>query len=444
MYGDHHRRRSFPRAPRRQPGRHRGLPRPEAPLSSRLTESTLRGEEQESAQTGTLSGSFSETPLFIVLRRIQKQRLSGTLSVIREEQMRQLFFENGELQAARSSQEEHRIGATLVRWGYISQTDLESALATQRQTRERIDLILIEKGLVTRAVIDSEARRQMEQIVFSTLSWPDGAFHFEANTGPVELDVSVSLSQEMIIEGIRRIPESEQFLELLGDLSAIPMLTRDPMSSGALRMLRDAVGLLEHIDGKTTARQLLESVSSSGTAKILYSLLFAGLIEMQAQPRPTSESGAMKASVLAGSRLDLRDRAERAAAAAEEKSGAIPAALPGPPPTGESAATIAERSSRQLVLDTYRQLDWLSHYDLLGVSRKATLAEIDEAYRSRARLFDPTLKAHPELVDLWRPLTVLAKWLKVAHGVLSNPLSREAYDRKIAEATPAGGNEPPG
>ena len=420
------------------------MPGPEAPFSSRLTESTLRGEEQESAQTGTLSGSFSETPLFIVLRRIQKQRLSGTLSVIREEQMRQLFFENGELQAARSSQEEHRIGATLVRWGYISQTDLESALATQRQTRERIDLILIEKGLVTRAVIDSEARRQMEQIVFSTLSWPDGAFHFEANTGPVELDVSVSLSQEMIIEGIRRIPESEQFLELLGDLSAIPMLTRDPMSSGALRMLRDAVGLLEHIDGKTTARQLLESVSSSGTAKILYSLLFAGLIEMQAQPRPTSESGAMKASVLAGSRLDLRDRAERAAAAAEEKSGAIPAALPGPPPTGESAATIAERSSRQLVLDTYRQLDWLSHYDLLGVSRKATLAEIDEAYRSRARLFDPTLKAHPELVDLWRPLTVLAKWLKVAHGVLSNPLSREAYDRKIDEATPGRADKPSG
>jgi hypothetical protein len=73
------------------------------------------------------------------------------------------------------------------------------------------------------------------------------------------------------------------------------MLTRDPMSSGALRMLRDAVGLLEHIDGKTTARQLLESVSSSGTAKILYSLLFAGLIETKAQLRPTSESGTMKA-----------------------------------------------------------------------------------------------------------------------------------------------------
>ena len=378
-----------------------------------------------------LSGTLAQTPLFVVLRRIQKERLSGTLSVIREDQVRQLFFENGELQAARSSREEHRIGATLVRWGYISQADLESALVLQRQTRERIDQILVEKGLVTRAVIDGEARRQMEQVVFSTLSWPDGAFHFEADTGPVELDVSVSLSQEMIIEGIRRIPESEQFLELLGDLSAVPTLTRDPMSSGALRLLRDAVGVLEQIDGKTSAQQLLESVSSTGTAKILYSLLFAGLIEMHPARRPAAESG----SVLAGSRLDLRDAQERAAREDAENAAATST------PAAPGATTAATRGSRQIVLDTYRQIDWLSHYDLLGVSRKATASEIEEAYRFRARLFDPTLKAHPELVDLWRPLTVLAKWLKVAYGVLSNPASREAYDRKIAEATPAA---PPG
>ena len=83
----------------------------------------------------------------------------------------------------------------------------------------------------------------------------------------------------------------------------------------------------------------------------------------------------------------------------------------------------------------YRGLDWLSHYDLLGVSRKATQAQIEEAYRDRSLLFDPSLKAHPELVDSWRQLTVLAKWLRVAHGVLSKPQSRQAYDQKIDEAT---------
>jgi hypothetical protein len=385
-----------------------------------------------------LSGTLQTTPLFVVLRRIQKERLSGTLSVVREDQVRQLFFEGGELQSARSSREEHRIGATLVRWGYISQSHLDDALETQRRTHERIDLILIERGLVTRVIIDSEARRQMEQVVFSTLSWPDGAFHFEANTGPVELDVSVSLSQEMIIEGIRRIPESEQFTELLGDLSAVPTLTRDPMSSGAVRMLRDAVGLLSQIDGKTSARQLLESAPSTGTAKILYSLLFAGLIEMKSVARPTAAPARQttatmkKVNVLAGSKMDLRDLDERKEAA---KDADDTGATHKPPP-------VPSRTPRQIVLDTYRQLDWLSHYDLLGVTRKASRSEIDEAYRARFLLFDPALKAHPELVDLWRPLTVLAKWLKVAYGVLSNPDSREAYDKKIAEATPTGTPNP--
>lgn len=367
-------------------------------------------------ESPAITGSLSTTPLFVVLRRIQLERLSGTLSVFRDEQVRQLVFEGGELRAARSSREDHRIGATLVRWGYITEKDLESALAAQRETHERLDWILVEKGVVTRAVVDGEARRQMEQIVFSTLSWPDGAFHFEAGTGPLELDVAVSLSQEMIIEGIRRIPESEQFQELLGDPSAIPVVTNDAMSSGSLRLLPEAIGVLSQVDGKRSTRELLQTATTtpSARAKMLYSLLFAGIIEM----KPDTGAGA-------------KARPTGSTPSAESRDTAMPA---------RSAAPI-QPTSRQIVLDTYRQLDWLSHYDLLGVSRNAEPADIEAAYKERSRLFDPSLKSHPELVDLWRQLTLLAKWLRVAHGVLSNPEVREAYDKKINEAIP-GASEP--
>lgn len=392
-----------------------------------------------------ISGRLSETRLFVVIRRIQREQLSGTLSVIRGDQVRQLIFENGELYAARSSQEEHRVGATLVRWGYITEQDLKEALESQQKTHQRIDSILVEKGLVTRAVVDSEARRQMEQIVFSTLSWPEGTFHFEADTGPFELDVAASLSQEMIIEGIRRIPESEQFMELLGDLSGVPALTRDPMTSGALRLLKDSVGLLSHIDGKTSLQSLLESSSIPGTAsaKILYSLLFAGIIEVH----PAGEAPAFSPERRKGGRrTEDRDpegflydisaagaflKAAETGILTKPQEPVVPEAVSPP-----KKAPDVPRTPRGLVLEMYRQLDWLSHYDLLGVSRKATEAEIEEAFRVRSRLFDPSLKAHPELVDCWRQLTVLAKWLRVAHGVLSKPESKRAYDRKIDEATP--------
>ena len=387
--------------------------------------------EAAASETG-FSGTLRESPLFVVLRRIQRERLTGTLSVFRDEQVRQLFFEHGELQAARSSQEEHRIGRTLVRWGYITEQDLALALEAQHRTHERIDTILVENGLVTRVVIDSEARRQMEQIVFSTLAWPDGAFHFESNTGELELDVSVSLSQEMIIEGIRRIPESEQFTELLGDLSAVPTLTRDPMSSGAFRLLRDAVEILDQIDGKRSAQELLgrAPVSGGASAKILYSLLFAGLIEM----RSPAEGSVPAAEAVGGTETGFEERRSATQQMLEESlkiRRTSQRAIPMPAPDQN-----LPRTDRQVVLETYRQLDWLSHYDLLGVSRKASQTEIEEAFKNRSRLFDPSLKAHPELVDCWRQLTVLTKWLKVAYGVLSNPIPRAAYDRRIAESTP--------
>jgi hypothetical protein len=387
------------------------------------------------AESG-FSGSLRDSPLFVVIRRIQRERLSGTLSVFREDQVRQLFFVHGELEAARSSQEDHRIGRTLVRWGYITEQELAHALDIQAQTHERIDKVLVENGLVSRVLIDSEARRQMEQIVFSTLSWPDGAFHFEANTGELELDVEVSLSQEMIIEGIRRIPESEQFTELLGDLSAVPTLTRDPMSSGAFRLLRDAVEVLDQIDGKRSARELLTGVSGSASAKILYSLLFAGLIEM----RPPASASSPAADANGGDETGFPDQRTATQQLLEDSlkiRRPSQRAIPMPGPDGS-----VERAPREIVLDTYRQLDWLSHYDLLGVSRKANTKEIEDAFQSKSRLFDPSLKAHPELVDCWRQLTVLTKWLKVAHGVLSNPTARATYDRKIEQSTPPAGEIP--
>jgi hypothetical protein len=386
-----------------------------------VTEGSADSPESPILEAAGFSGQLSQAFLFVALRRIQRARLSGTLSVFREDQVRQLFFEAGELRGARSSREEHRIGATLVRWGYISQKGLAEALEIQQETRQRIDQILVEQGLVTRAVIDSEARRQMEQIIFSTLAWPDGSFHFEPNTGAGELDVDTSFSEDVLIEGIRRIPESEQFVELLGDLKSMPRLTRDPMSTGAFRLLKDAVDVLEHVDGKTSFDRLLHSGPSTGSAaaKILYSMMFAGLIEAAPPPEQPEE---------------LEEEAQPAAA--KEVFGEETQPVGRRAITEAAALHLPPGSSRQIVLETYRQLDWLSHYDLLGVSRKAKQSEIDQSYRAHALLFDPARKSHPELADLWKQLTVLARWLKVAHGVLSDPKKRANYDKKIDETTP--------
>ena len=116
-------------------------------------------------------GSLSETPLPQVLRRIFLGSLKGTLTLVHGDETRHLFFEKGELRTATSSREGQRIGAFLKRRGSISDADLTWALETvAKQGRTRLGKLLVERGLISRTVLDAEMRRLVEEIVFSTFA----------------------------------------------------------------------------------------------------------------------------------------------------------------------------------------------------------------------------------------------------------------------------------
>src|ERR1700682_6199981 len=120
-------------------------------------------------------GSLAETPLPQVLRRIFLEGLKGTLSLAQGDKTRHLFFEKGQLRTATSSREGQRIGAFLKRRGWITDEELAWALETvAKQGRARLGKILVEKGLVSRAVLDAEMRRLVEEIVYTTFAWEEG------------------------------------------------------------------------------------------------------------------------------------------------------------------------------------------------------------------------------------------------------------------------------
>ena len=91
--------------------------------------------------------------------------------------------------------------------------------------------ILVDRGLVSRTVLDAEMRRLVEEIVFSTFAWDSGEYKFQASPGVLDPDVALTLSTAaIIVEGIRRLPESEAFRERLGDGHRVAILATDPMS----------------------------------------------------------------------------------------------------------------------------------------------------------------------------------------------------------------------
>jgi tetratricopeptide (TPR) repeat protein len=354
-------------------------------------------------------GSLSETPLPQVLRRIFLESLKGTLSLVHGDETRHLFFEKGELRTATSSREGQRIGAFLKRRGWITDTDLNWALDTiAKQGRARLGKILVDRGLVSRTVLDAEMRRLVEEIVFSTFAWDNGEYRFQASAGVLDPDVALTLSTAaIIVEGIRRLPENDAFRERMGDGHRVPILATDPMSRYQyLPLTPQEAYLLSRIDGILDVDSLLKIAGASrlATAKILYALVSCGIVEWKQEgaERPVSGRGGFHG-------LNV-----------------------------EVAAAPTDRSPghAELVKNTYRRIDWLSHYELLGVPRDAPPEKVSEAYFERSRLFHPDLRHRDDLAKFERELSAVFERMKTAYEALSDPEKRAVYDHGL-DAAPA-------
>lgn len=347
-----------------------------------------------------LRGSIDATPLPQILREIFLDQLRGTLTLARGEDVRRLYFEKGELRTATSSREGQRIGAFLRRRGRVSEEDLLWALEEiGRQKGSRLGQKLVERGLLTRSVIDAEMKRLVEEIVFSAFEWESGEYRFEASAAVLDPDIVLAFSTAaIIVEGIRRLPETPVFRERLGKGSGVLRLARDAMSRYQdLSLAPQEAYVLSRVDGQLPLDGLLAIAGSSraSAAKTLYALLSCGLVEWK-----TDEIERESVEKVASLSVDVTND-------------------PLPPTPGHA----------ELVRNTWRRIDWLSHYELLGVGREATVEDIRRAYLEKGRLFHPDLRHRPDLALLEKELTAVFERLEVAHGVLADPEARAEYDR---------------
>jgi curved DNA-binding protein CbpA len=379
---------------------------------------TGSGASSDLPAAAPLRGSLAQTPLPQILRWIFVDQLRGTLTLARGDDLRRLYFEKGELRTATSSRESQRIGAFLQRRGRVSDEDIRWALdEIARQKGSRLGQKLVERGLLTRAIIDSEMKRLVEEIVFSAFEWEDGEYRFEPSTAVLDPDIVLAFSTAaIIVEGIRRLPENPIFRARLGEGSGVLRLAREPMSRYQyLPLAPQEAYVLSRIDGLLDVDSLLAIAGSSrGTAaKMLYALLSCGLVEWKSD----GTEGRASVGTVATLNVEVANEPQRS--------------TPG---------------HAELVRNTWRRIDWLSHYELLGVGRDASPEEIRRAYLEKSRLFHPDLRNRPDLAALGKELTAVFERLKVAHDALADPDARAEYDRQPGESAgpvlSAGGGDP--
>jgi tetratricopeptide (TPR) repeat protein len=423
-----------------------------------------------------MRGSLDEGILPGLMRELYVGRKSGVLVFRRGDERRGVRFRAGNIVHGDTNVREDRLGEVLVRLGRFSEAELKRATGFALRDRRRLGLILVDLGILAAAELEDALALHVHAVLSKVFAWSEGSFEFtpedgsETGEGDVTLKVSTG---DLILQAARSVSDPDVVRYCLGDIDRILGLSPDPLLRFQRVALTPSDGyVLSRVDGSLSTRELIAMtpLPAEDVQRSLFGLLSIGMVEYLSLPPkaplegaapadPTSRAGALPdagmaptlpgapnpAALPAGEPDRVPDAvrppmADAADAADDDRELVVLDALDAP----EAPAEAPSPDPRRLeILEAHAKLADRTHFELLGVTRDATDAQVKEAYFRLAKRFHPDVHHDPALADLRDQIEAVFVALGEAYEVLRNPRIRARYESQLHPAPKAGAGAAP-
>jgi curved DNA-binding protein CbpA len=323
-----------------------------------------------------------------LLRDLYLQRGTGLLHFTRGADRGSVCFIRGHIAWGQSSLEECRLGSVLVRHGLVSPESIEQAYELVGGGK-RLGDVLLEAGGIDRERLDQALALQVRETLLNVFGWVDGGWRFEEHD-PQHFkgyDQALGVSTgDLIMDAVWCVADPDVVVYALGDLDRPLALTTDPL----LRFQRVTLTQMDRLlvsqaDGLRSAQEVLALVPDDAleAQRSLFGLLCVGLLELVDLPEPPEPPEA-----------DL-------------------------PPT------------RDEVVRMHREMAAKDHFEVLGITRAASVDDARAAFVRLARRFHPDAQSVPELAGLRTQIEEIFARLADADRVLTVPPRRAEYERRL-------------
>lgn len=263
------------------------------PIGSRLAQKSLALVSESDghlllADTQTdspvlFAGALQEGAIADLLSFFNMFRKTGLLHIVLEGGVKALYFQQGEVVFATSSFVAEDMGEVLFSLGKIEKEQLQE-LRQQVSATVTLGKLLVERGLVTPKDLWLAARSQVENIVYNLFSAPRGSFYFQEKAIDQEQILRLSMStQNMIMEGLRRLDEKALFMRKVISLDYYPVETGKDVSN--LNQIEARLLSLVQF-GQLNARELFRraGLREFDGIRNLYALIEKTAIRMEEHP----------------------------------------------------------------------------------------------------------------------------------------------------------------
>lgn len=254
---------------RAREGAFRLLPSPRHVVLMRLTGEDGRRDSEDGAIVRLAGEITARGEVTDVVAMVAQANWRGELIVLDLEHTRSILFEQGNIVGVKTTCDDERLGSVLYRYGAIT-AEQRATIVEMMKGGARFGEAASQAGLVSSERLYSYMAKQIEEVVFATLTVSDGTFFFLDGFDETRL-----MSQHMVSAGgllmdvVTRIDEMNYFRQKIPSVEYVPVKLEH--STPPVEELRIT---LAAVDGKSSVVEI-GRVTGKGefvTAKHLYSL----------------------------------------------------------------------------------------------------------------------------------------------------------------------------
>lgn len=240
-----------------------------------------------------LQGNLRDFPFAQLLNLVNLARKTGMLEIIQKGETAHVYFRDGRLACALTTNEDSSLSAVLYQNQRIS-PNLYRAIKSKGGAiwDKELGLQLINAGFVSRETILNSLQQHNVAIVRRLFTWQEGVFRFIPNEPPPEDKIALNMELEnLIMEGSRHIQEMELLNDELPNLDvSLKFSDRPENNLRKVNLTVEEWKVVSFVNPKNSIRQIAQATTMDELQirRVVYGLLQAGLVEVlkSEQSRP--------------------------------------------------------------------------------------------------------------------------------------------------------------
>ena len=233
-------------------------------------------------------GDLARTPLPEMLATIHRHGVPGVMEFTGGEGTTRLFFIDGDVIFATSSNRGESLGDHLLSEGRITEAQLKvSAEELDRNPGKRHGSILVQMGFLRSEELGIAVREQVQSILWGLFNWPEGEVVFRVGRFRDDEVYKIKIpTPRAILSGCKHISDAKVVMTRLGGRLTVFRRQALPDHLENLHLETSEHTMLGMVDGRTTLFDLCEKgpMNPGVNARTMYAFMNLHLVERVDSP----------------------------------------------------------------------------------------------------------------------------------------------------------------